>query len=392
MKRRRPNEAAVPPVVAAASTGRYYRPELDVVRFLAFLLVFAHHSLPLAAVPGTAGLRPSIAQFLFNAVWSAGFGLTLFFTLSAFLISELLLRERQATGQIHARPFYIRRILRIWPLYFAGLAIGLCFVAFPVPQRGGLEWTAWAIFLLGNWASMLVIVGHNPMSVLWSISVEEQFYLFIPWVIKYCSRRLLAAFCVALVLIANAWLFFLGRTTIHDDLVWYNSFVQFQSFAAGMLLCLVLGGESPRLSIPMRLLTLAAGALCWYTAIAVFHVRCAGDAIVGSFHLIAGYALVAVGCCLVLAAFLGVSRALLPGWAIYLGRISYGLYVFHMLAYDITIRIFPHHVAVGSSIMLFKGATALGLTILLASLSYRFFETPFLRWKKRFEIVQSRPV
>ena len=65
---------------------------------------------------------------------------------------------------------------------------------------------------------------------------------------------------------------------------------------------------------------------------------------------------------------------------------------FHVLALDIVVHIFPHHVAVASGAMLFKGAAALGITMLLASLSYRFFESPFLRLKKRFEIVKSRPV
>jgi peptidoglycan/LPS O-acetylase OafA/YrhL len=387
-----PKAYASPAVPAADAIGRYYRPELDVVRFLAFLLVFAHHSLPLFPAPGTANLPDGIAHVLYNVAWAARFGLSLFFTLSAFLISELLLRERQATGQIHTRQFYIRRILRIWPLYFAGLAIGLCFVTFPVPQHDEIVWTVWAVFLLANWATIFLTVANNPMGVLWSISVEEQFYLFIPWVIKYCSRRLLAAVCVALILVANAWLFCLGRSQIQDKLVWYNSFVQFECFAAGILLCLCLRGQSPRVSIPLRLVTLASAAACWYIAVAVFDAHIVGKTAVGGFNLIAGYALATLGCCLILFAFLGVSHKLLPGWAIYFGRISYGLYVFHVLALDIVVHIFPHHVAVASGAMLFKGAAALGITMLLASLSYRFFESPFLRLKKRFEIVKSRPV
>jgi peptidoglycan/LPS O-acetylase OafA/YrhL len=376
----------------AVLTGRYYRPELDVVRFLAFLLVFVHHSLPFSPSPGTASLPSGVAQILFNSVRSARFGLSLFFTLSAFLIAELLLRERQTTGQIHTRQFYIRRILRIWPLYLAGLLIGLCFSTFPVRQHDQFVWTAWAIFLLGNWASMFIPFGNNPMRVLWSISVEEQFYLFIPWAIRICNRRTLVCFCIAIILVANVWLFFLGRTRTGDDFIWFNSFVQFENFAAGILLCILLRDQSPRLSIPTRLLTLSSAAACWYIGVAVFHVRFLGYATIGGFNLIAGYALGTLGSCLILIAFLGVSRKLLPGWAIYLGRISYGLYVFHFLAFDIVARIFPHQVAVGSGIMLVKGAAALGIAILLASLSYRFFERPFLRMKERFEIVRSRPV
>jgi len=285
----------------------------------------------------------------------------------------------------------MRRILRIWPLYFAGLAIGLCVVAFPVPRPAEIAWTAYA-FLLGNWAAMSANVGNNPMIILWSISVEEQFYLFIPWVIKFSSRRSLAVFCVVLILIANVWLFFLGRAGIRDEFIWFNSFVQFETFAAGILLCLFLRGQSPRLSIPLRLLMLLSAFACWYIAIAVFYAPFQGLANPGSFNLIARYALATFGCCCILLAFLGVSRRVLPAWAIYLGRISYGLYVFHLLALDIALHILRHHVADGIVLVVLEGATGLGITTLLAACSYRFFESPFLRMKKRFEIVESHPV
>jgi len=380
------------PSPAAAPAGRYYRPELDVVRFLAFLLVFIFHIAPRAPAPGTAAALTGVANAFFNAALAAGFGLSLFFALSAFLIAELLLRERQATGQIQTRQFYMRRILRIWPLYFAGLAIGLCVVAFPVPKPAEIAWTAYAFFLLGNWAAMSANVGNNPMIILWSISVEEQFYLFIPWVIKFSSRRFLAVFCVALILMANVWLFFLGRAGVRDEFIWFNSFVQFETFAAGILLCLFLRGQSPRLSIPLRLLMLLSAVACWYIAIAVFYAPFQGLANPGSFNLIARYALATFGCCCILLAFLGVSRRVLPAWAIYLGRISYGLYVFHQLALDIARHILRHHVADGIVLVVLEGATGLGITMLLAACSYRFFESPFLRMKKRFEIVESHPV
>jgi peptidoglycan/LPS O-acetylase OafA/YrhL len=131
---------------------------------------------------------------------------------------------------------------------------------------------------------------------------------------------------------------------------------------------------------------------CWYIAIAVFYAPFQGLANPGSFNLIARYALATFGCCCILLAFLGVSRRVLPAWAIYLGRISYGLYVFHLLALDIALHILRHHVADGIVLVVLEGATGLGITTLLAACSYRFFESPFLRMKKRFEIVESHPV
>src|ERR1019366_4208803 len=88
---------------------RGYRPELDVVRFLAFLLVFIHHFFPRNGAPAKSSL------YLLNSFANAcGMGLCLFFALSAYLITELLLKERETTQVISVKNFYTRRALRIW--------------------------------------------------------------------------------------------------------------------------------------------------------------------------------------------------------------------------------------------------------------------------------------
>lgn len=96
---------------ASQASGRFYRPELDVVRFLAFFLVFVNHSLPRGLDSRTAALPAGVAQIIITTGSASSFGLSLFFTLSAYLICELLLREREATGTVLARQFYILRAL-----------------------------------------------------------------------------------------------------------------------------------------------------------------------------------------------------------------------------------------------------------------------------------------
>jgi len=91
---------------------RYYRPELDVLRFLAFLSVFTVHRLD--HVP----IHRAQHYWLYNICLLGNFGVPVFFLLSAFLITELLMREDDRLGTIHIRSFYMRRVLRIWPLYF----------------------------------------------------------------------------------------------------------------------------------------------------------------------------------------------------------------------------------------------------------------------------------
>jgi peptidoglycan/LPS O-acetylase OafA/YrhL len=116
---------------------------------------------------------------------------------------------------------------------------------------------------------------------------------------------------------------------------------------------------------------------------------------IGSGPLMASYALVAFGYCCLLLAFLGLDKRMLPAWAVYLGRISYGLYVFHLLVLDglkdIFIRLL-HIPQLSGTMMLLRAVAGLGLTIVLASVSYRYLESPFLRIKKRHGVIESRPV
>src|ERR1035437_2502792 len=248
------------------SKDRFYRPELDVVRFIAFSLVFLFHVLPHVPGPRAASALKSFIPIFYALSSACRFGLTLFFTLSAFLICELLLREREAAGTVYVKQFYIRRILRIWPLYYFALAIGM-FVAFlPGGDRGSALYIGWSAIFIGAWFTILHGSTSNPMNPLWSISIEEQFYLFAPWVVKYFNRKSLYGFCLFLLLVANSLTFYLGKVRSSGDAVWLNSLVQFECFAAGILLCLVLGGRPPRIHGGQRLIPLAGSVFCWFVA------------------------------------------------------------------------------------------------------------------------------
>jgi len=387
---------AVEPIETKAkertSTVRFYRPELDVVRFFAFAAIFLHHELPRdvtqqqnGAFLGHLSLR---AQALLSGTANAfGFGLALFFTLSAYLIGTLLLREKELYGKVDLRAFYIRRILRIWPLYFFGLGIGCVFAIFIAKRLHDLMLLASFGLMVGNWFSMIWRMS-NPMTRLWSISIEEQFYLFCPVTVKYLSRRGLYVFSGSLILVSDLTLYILGqRHVVTDSAIWLNSFVQFQMFGAGLLLCL--WTTNRRLSIPVwgRLLSLVSGFACWLIACLVFEAKHVGVAKSGS-SMVAGYTVAAIGCLLILLAMLDVDRRWLPDWMVWLGRVSFGLYVYHQLAIDSVPVLFAHtHGLVHFLLCL---VSALALTVFLAALSYRFLEMPFLRMKERFEIVPSR--
>src|SRR5262245_41344043 len=116
---------ATTPGVGAEKTRatRFYSPELDVLRFFAFFGVFVFHAAPRnTEFYAGAGFPSWLSTFLISTFGAGAYGVDLFFALSAYLITSLLLRERSATGNLDLRGFYIRRILRIWPLYLGFVA------------------------------------------------------------------------------------------------------------------------------------------------------------------------------------------------------------------------------------------------------------------------------
>ena len=384
----------------------FYRPELDVLRFFAFLSVFLYHGLPAFDLARHSGLVARLALYETRIRDAGRSGVCLFFLLSAYLITELLLREQRSTGDVHVKSFYSRRILRIWPLYFAFLFLGVA-LSFLVPSYW-LEAKAIVAFLFlgGNWyvSGRMARLSDNPIWPLWSVSVEEQFYILWPWIAKLGGERWIRIVSLVLLPASFATLYGLARagplaaTSAHA-----NSLVQFQFFALGALLAILLRGRTLRLSLASRIAMFAAGGASWLAANFVCHVDFVG-AIPSPGRWVAGYALVTVGCLLFLSSSLGASPQWLPKPLIYLGKISYGLYVFHMLVFNLVGPLLwpseSHRAALQTPWgMVFLSAwalvvllVALGGTIALAALSYRFLERPFLSMKERFTFIRSRSV
>lgn len=339
----------------ADKPNNFYRPELDAVRFLAFLAVFLFH----------APHAPRL-EWLVRAGY---FGLPLFFFLSAFLITELLLREQAKLGTIHLRAFYIRRSLRIWPLYYFGVFTAVLWgIAVPSYKLTNTQF-AYLLLLLPGFAGAQY--NFNPAGVLWSISVEEIFYLI--WPIAGKARAFVWA-CAALFLCATITLL------VNPD-YWYTPLSQFLFFALGGLLALSIHRINIRLPIAMRVFGILAGA-----GIAVY-------AATVQIPILTFY-LGAVACALVIISILNIEERWIPRPAIYLGKISYGLYVFHATCINATERLFGRYAVPlgGNRRALAIQFVAFAATVLFAAISYRYFETPFLKLKRRFEFVKSRPV
>jgi peptidoglycan/LPS O-acetylase OafA/YrhL len=377
---------------------RFYRPELDVLRFFAFFSVFLFHGLPGVEVANHSGWARVAARGLASFQGAGSFGVCLFFVLSSFLITELLMRERTATGTVHVKAFYLRRILRIWPLYFSFLLVGCALGIFVPEWRVGIPRLAAFLVLLGNWYVAVHGMILNPIAPLWSISIEEQFYLTWPWLAKTGGRTGILILSVLLLPLACVAIYFLaGSGRGASQAIWFSSLVQFEFLALGALTALLLRGRVPRLPLAARLSFVTVSAVLWMSTEGFFHIR--GSVLQsGPISYVIGYQLVGLGCILSLLAFLGLPPEFIPRQLIYLGKISYGLYVFHYLCLDVVAAMFSHSfpgahgtlaVAIGGFSTM---AAALLLTIAAAGISYRFFEGPFLRLKERFTFVRSRAV
>jgi peptidoglycan/LPS O-acetylase OafA/YrhL len=371
---------------------RFYQPELDGLRFYAFLGVFVFHALP---------QRPDFYRSLhlpLPSLWAAvaksgASGVDLFFTLSAFLITVLLLRERRQTGGISLRLFYIRRILRIWPLYFLVLAVAVV-LAHTIPGQS-LPWCYVVGYLLfvGNWIN--VAFGH-PLSVcapLWTVSIEEQFYLVWPVLMKILRRRGMIVAAVVAFLLSTLSQIGVVLAGLSRGYIYYGSFSRSGSLALGILLALF-ADRLPGLTRGMRGLLLAAGLTGWIAASAWLTDQPGGVDMRTMLRrlvvLVGARLVISVGAVAILYACLGSrSRLVRSAWVVRLGKISYGLYMLHFIGLLFMLDLL--HPLWGWTLLATK-ALGLALTVLLAWASYRWVESPFLRLKDRFATVLSRPV
>jgi len=345
--------------------GRFYRPELDGLRFFAFLMVFIAHAAP---DPAAWERRLGGPWTFLAAISAAGvYGVDLFFSLSAYLITTLLLREQERTGEIQAGRFYGRRALRIWPLYFVMLTLTPIFARLIPGEHLSKPYLEAFLLFAGNWACSWWGYPSSVVTPLWSVSIEEQFYVAWPWVIRYMKRSL-PWFLIGLFAI-SAMVQFHFRHAPHPT-VWCNTLARLQPIAVGAAIALI---PSQRGS--------------WI----VFAIGTISFLICGGLGSTSGPAAVLTYPTIAIASGVLIFYAPTLTWAplVYLGRISYGLYVFHALSLALvlrqdTVRSIPEYAlrVIGSFVF----------TAAFAALSYRLLERPFLKFKDRIAVIHSRPI
>jgi peptidoglycan/LPS O-acetylase OafA/YrhL len=374
--------------VQRAARRSFYRPELDVLRFFAFLAVFLFHFSHPIDFFVVHGIPRALATVVFSFVQGGVFGVDLFFVLSAYLITELLLREKEEFGSLDIRNFYLRRILRIWPLYF--FYIGLALLP-PFNPNHVFTWRHAVAYLLlaGNWS--VVAWGwplHSIIGPLWTVSIEEQFYLLWPPMVRNLNRNRLAYAALGMLVVSN-----LTRILMvvlfpgNQNAVWCNTLARLDPIAAGILVAAALHGELPRFSYPVRFLMCAIGIVAF--AFVANRWKIHEPERLQWIPTMLGFPVVAVGASLILLSVLGISLPM-PRSLVYLGKISYGLYVYHALGNVLSNYLIPIH---NSFLQLaVRPAAAFAVTLVLSALSYAYLESPFLRLKNKLARISSRPV
>lgn len=359
-----------PDANAAAGTPALYFPTLDGLRFVAFMLVFVHH-LPRASHPALLFVKD------YGYV-----GVCIFLTLSAYLLTVILEAEHRRTGTISVRNFLIRRGLRIWPLYV------LFVVAMTAYGFATLNWPRLAVRCAGlltftdNVLSGFWGYCRIPCSAhLWTVSLEEQFYLALPFMLATWLRgRRSIVPCLAFL-----WLAFVAARAasvaarMPYTFIW-TSVISGDTILVGVLLALV--GWKPT-TTGARLSCLGGGLLGLASPAFLPPLQVVGP------HQVVLYTTIAAGTGLLLLATLHVPwLAFLGARPLrYLGKISYGLYVFHLLGMKVSHATIERVIGHG---WLAHAAGSLAVTMLLAALSYEWLEKPFLGLKARFEVVRTR--
>jgi peptidoglycan/LPS O-acetylase OafA/YrhL len=373
---------------------------LNGLRFIAALLViFAH-----APTFVTKTSNPNIYDFRPYSFFNNGaLAVDFFFVLSGFLITSLLLKEHENTGTISVKRFYIRRMLRIWPLYY--LVVFIAFTIFPIvanifhlrPDPGlSIPQLLMYIFLLPNFT--FIFGPRILLFPLWSIGVEEQFYLVIAPVIKYKKKSL--AFIFAAVIIIKWFLnFFADQVKPATNAVVIILDLRFEAICIGCLGAIFIRSRYKYLldklfGYPLQLLVF--GVLF---AVLFFNKTLpgAGIPVVSSLFSILtnriynGALMGIVFLYVILCVSLNKKSIIKTGGKTFefLGNISYGMYMYHVMTTFVVIAFMK------GLLLSLPVATAtityyllcVFFTILVAYLSYVFFEKRFLRLKKKFEQV-----
>jgi peptidoglycan/LPS O-acetylase OafA/YrhL len=336
--------------VQLVETRQRYLP-LDTLRFVAVTLVFFEHAIP-------------------GGIWFGRSGVDMFFLLSGYLITGGLIRT--APGKGYFSRFYARRTLRIFPAYYLNILFAVIFLG-----AAALPMVPWAVVYLGNFGYSIPTVGtKGPLAHLWSLAVEEQFYLLWP-LLLFVIRSLRGRWILiaAIVIVAP-----FVRLLLTEDFGWAWAYSMLPARADGLALGAGIALVQQQWGLPLfqahrRAVTIATAIIAVAFVAAYWAFPFASTP-----HMTITLSVSVIFFGGVLATTLAwsgtrVASVLSFRPTVYLGQISYGVYLIHRW-------LIPYLQQYFSDTGLVVLIAAVG-TVGLAMLSFHLFETPISRWGRR---------
>ena len=374
--------------------GTYFE-NLDAIRFIAALMVIIAHTVK--SNTGYQDIKNIYLHRFLSLISDGGTGVSIFFVLSGFLITYLLIMEDDKYSEINIKNFYIRRVLRIWPLYFMVLLFAFVIYPFIILPNGHFSYNIlYFITFLSNFDVMHVLTRHGESStdlcggVTWSVSVEEQFYLFWPLIFTFLPRKLWVYSIILTILIS-----LLFRMSHPDDLIVLSV------HTLSVLIFLGVGGLSAYMAASSTSIksffektsTISLSAFMALSVLSLIMVEYTwkyqyGRALSPVFTSVS-FALVI--CSQAFTKSQSIMNLRNLSFATKWGKYTYGMYLLHPIAYLITgiffdsIR-FPR---AGYINIIIVASFSFILTLALSKLSYVYFESKFLQLKAKFEMIKT---
>lgn len=342
------------------------------------------YSASLDGIRGIAVITVVLAHFGVPFIHRGGLGVDIFFTLSGFLITSVLLNEYSRTGDISFRNFYMRRLLRLLPALLFLLLVYSALVLFfgRNPARHFTD-MALVLFYVANWASAAGLNRPGELGHLWSLSVEEQFYFLWPLALHILLKKWghIGLLCVGLVLtIASMLETFLMAQSFPWYRLYYGSDTRAFTLLLGCCFAVLVHFWRDRITLPRPL----EAVVPLVTSVGIALLMLHSDSLINEDGYFRGktFLIPLLTCGLlyqvVMPGFSFTKRVLSTSVLVYFGKRSYGLYIWHYWIMNIWLMDISKQSSIGTRVM-----WALS-SILLCELSYRYVELPFLSLKGRF--------
>jgi peptidoglycan/LPS O-acetylase OafA/YrhL len=354
---------------AQASNSLKYMPQLDALRAMAVLAVMAHHFLPVDRYIPTDYITLGL------------FAVRLFFVLSGFLITGILLNYRSDEKRNALRRFYLRRVLRIFPIYYLTL-----FIALALQVRSIQDGSFWHLTYLSNYVAPFHPEWMGPASHFWTLAVEEQFYFVWPFILLFVPRKHLASTIIGTIVLAvvfRGFVLFVLRMPI--DVAGVFTFATLDSLGGGALLALFHYDERFRPHLPRLMTSFLVAGLTIVTACTVLYAYNIGFRILHTLLCLGISLLFVVLIEKTARGFTGKAKSVMENPAlIYVGKISYGLYVYHNFMLAIVLYYLLQRTTIPDYRLVAILATA--ATFSAAIVSWHLIERPLAQLKNRFSL------